>query len=89
MTELTAQPKRSIGTLIWLIVSQLLALGSLLIWAVLAGLSVMAFDSGQSPAAWTFVLAVWAYPSSRWSWPSARGSRSHAARTAWQPCSPG
>ena len=29
MTELTTQPKRSIGTLIWLIVSQLMALGSL------------------------------------------------------------
>jgi hypothetical protein len=48
--------------LIWLIVSQLLASGSLLIWAVMAGLSVMAFDSGESPEAWAFVLSVWAYP---------------------------
>jgi uncharacterized BrkB/YihY/UPF0761 family membrane protein len=62
MTELTAKPKRSIATLIWLIVSQLMALGSLLFWVVVAGLSVMAFDEGQSPEAWTFVLAVWAYP---------------------------
>ena len=62
MTKLTAKPKRSIGVLIWLIISQLMALGSLWIWAVVAGLSVMAFDSGQSPEAWTIVLAVWAYP---------------------------
>jgi len=62
MTELTAKPKRSIVTLIWLIVSQLMALVSLLFWVVVAGLSVMAFDEGQSPEAWTFVLAVWAYP---------------------------
>jgi hypothetical protein len=48
--------------LIWLLVSQLLALASLLFWLVAAGLSVMAFDSGVTQAAWTFVLAVWAYP---------------------------
>jgi len=48
--------------LIWLIVSQLLALASLLFWLVMAGLSVMAFDSGESPQAWTFVIAVWSYP---------------------------
>ncbi|NJC96514.1 MAG: hypothetical protein C3F07_07865 [Anaerolineales bacterium] len=48
--------------LIWLIVSQLLALGSLLFWLVMAGLSVMAFDSGESPEAWAFVIAVWSYP---------------------------
>ena len=46
MTELAAPPKRRTGLLIWLIVSQLLAVGSLVIWAVLAGFSVMAFDSG-------------------------------------------
>jgi len=62
MTELTAKPKRSIVTLIWLIVSQLMALGSLLFWVVAAGLSVMAFDEGQSPEAWAFVLVIWAYP---------------------------
>ena len=62
LTTLTAPPQRRTGLLVWLIVSQLLALGSLLIWAVMAGLSVMAFDSGESPEAWAFVLAVWAYP---------------------------
>ena len=62
MTALAVPPKRSRGTLIWLIVSQLLGLGSLLIWALMAGLSVMAFDSGVSPEAWAFVIAVWAYP---------------------------
>jgi hypothetical protein len=54
-------PKRT-GLLIWMIVSQLLALGSLVIWLLMAGLSVMAFDSGESPQAWTFVIAVWSYP---------------------------
>ena len=62
MTVVTVKPKRSIITLIWLIVSQLMALASLLFWALVAGLSVMAFDSGPSTEAWTFVIAVWAYP---------------------------
>jgi uncharacterized membrane protein len=62
MTEPTAKPERSIGTLIWLIASQLIALGSLWIWVLAAGLSVMAFDEGQSPEAWRMVLTVWAYP---------------------------
>jgi hypothetical protein len=48
--------------LIWLIVSQLLALASLFFWLVAAGLSVMAFDSGVTREAWNFVIAVWAYP---------------------------
>ena len=55
MTELAAPPKRRTGLLIWLIVSQLLAVGSLLIWALIAGLSVMAFDEGSSPEAWAIV----------------------------------
>jgi hypothetical protein len=62
MTRATAQPKRRTGLVIWLIVSQLLALGSLWLWVLAAGLSVMAFDSGDSPEAWRFVIAVWAYP---------------------------
>ena len=48
--------------LIWLIASQVLALLSLIFWLVVAGLSVMAFDSGVSAEAWTFVIAVWSYP---------------------------
>jgi len=28
----------------------------------MAGLSVMAFDSGVSAEAWTFVIVVWSYP---------------------------
>jgi hypothetical protein len=45
-----------------LIVSQLLALASLFFWLLVAGLSVMAFDSGESREAWIFVIAVWSYP---------------------------
>lgn len=48
--------------LIWLIVSQLLALASLVFWLVVAGLSVMAFDAGVTQEAWNFVIAVWSYP---------------------------
>ena len=62
MTDVREKPKRSIVTLIWLIVSQLLAVSTLLFWVLVAGLSVMAFDEGSSPEAWTFVIAVWTYP---------------------------
>ena len=62
MTELSAKSKRSLVTLIWLIASQLLALATLLFWALVAGLSVMAFDEGGSRVAWAIVLTVWAYP---------------------------
>ena len=48
--------------LIWLIASQVLALLSLVFWLVMAGLSVMAFDSGVTREAWSFVIAVWSYP---------------------------
>ena len=48
--------------LIWLIVSQLLAVASLFFWMVMAGLSVMAFDSGVTQEGWNFVIAVWLYP---------------------------
>ena len=61
MTETTPKPKRT-GLLIWMIISQLLMLGSLVFWLLMAGLSVMAFDSGVTAEAWTFVLLVWAYP---------------------------
>ena len=61
MSETSAQPKRT-GLIIWMILSQLLALASLFIWMLVAGLSVMAFDQGSSPEAWTFVIAVWSYP---------------------------
>ena len=62
MTKDSAPPKRRTGLLIWMIVSQLLALGTLWFWLLVAGLSVMAFDSGDSRVAWTIVLTVWAYP---------------------------
>ena len=61
MSEITSQPKRT-GLLIWLIVSQLLAVASLFFWLVMAGLSVMAFDSGVTQEAWNVVIAVWLYP---------------------------
>ena len=58
------ETKRPTGrpVLIWLIVSQVLAIASLFFWLLMAGLSVMAFDAGVTPEAWTFVIAVWSYP---------------------------
>jgi cytochrome bd-type quinol oxidase subunit 2 len=60
MTAEKSRPRKAL--LIWMIVSQLLMLGSLVIWLVVAGLSVMAFDSGVTQEAWNFVIAVWLYP---------------------------
>ena len=63
--ENTPQPtedKPRTGLLIWMIVSQLLILVSLVIWLMVAGLSVMAFDSGVSAEAWAIVITVWSYP---------------------------
>jgi hypothetical protein len=62
MPETTGTPKPRKSLLIWMIVSQLLMLGSLVIWLLVAGLSVMAFDSGVTDEAWTFVIVVWSYP---------------------------
>ena len=61
LAEIHTQPKRT-GLLIWMILSQLLAVGSLAIWLLIAGLSVMAFDSGVTAEAWAVVIAVWSYP---------------------------
>jgi hypothetical protein len=59
---LESKPASRRPILIWLIISQLLALASLVFWLFAAGISVMAFDSGSTPEAWTFVIAVWSYP---------------------------
>ena len=62
MSENAEKPKPRKALVIWLILSQLLAVASLLIWALVAGLSVMAFDSGVTTEAWTVVIVVWSYP---------------------------
>lgn len=50
MSETVKRPKRT-DLLIWLIVSQLLAVASLLIWFVGAGMSMMSIDAeGGLPA---------------------------------------
>jgi len=59
---LDTKPASRKPVLIWLVASQLLALLSLLFWLFAAGISVMAFDSGVTQQAWTFVIAVWSYP---------------------------
>jgi hypothetical protein len=61
-STLEAHPPSRRLILIWLIVSQVLALASLFFWLLMAGLSVMAFDSGVTQEAWNFVIAVWLYP---------------------------
>lgn len=60
--DLEPKPVSRRPVLIWLITSQLLALASLIFWLFAAGISVMAFDSGVTTEAWTFVIAVWSYP---------------------------
>jgi hypothetical protein len=60
--ETQTKPASRRPVLIWLIVSQIMAAASLVFWLLVAGLSVMAFDSGATPEAWTFVIAVWSYP---------------------------
>src|SRR5689334_23501018 len=59
---LESKPVSRRPILIWLIISQCLALASLVFWLLMAGLSVMAFDSGETPQAWAFVITVWSYP---------------------------
>ncbi len=60
--ETQLEPLSRRPVLIWLIISQLLTVATLFFWLLIAGLSVMAFDSGVSAQAWTFVIAVWSYP---------------------------
>ena len=62
MTTIEQTSKLRKGLLIWLIVSQVLAVASLLFWLLVAATSVMAFDSGESPQAWAFVITIWSYP---------------------------
>lgn len=59
---LPSAPPRRKALLVWMILALVLTLASLLIWLLMAGLSVMAFDSGVSKEAWTFVILVWSYP---------------------------
>jgi hypothetical protein len=61
-TALETKPASRGPILIWLIISQVLALASLVFWLFVAGISVMAFDAGVTAQAWTFVIAVWSYP---------------------------
>jgi hypothetical protein len=46
----------------WLIITQILAALSLLPWLVIAGLSLLAFDSGEQLSAVLFVSVIWLYP---------------------------
>ena len=61
-TQLDPNAKPRWPLLTWMIIAQLLTLGSLLLWLLAAGFSVMAFDAGVTAEAWTFVGLVWSYP---------------------------
>ena len=56
------KPKSRRAVLIWMIVSQVLTVGTLVAWLGMAGLSFMAFDAGVTPQATTFVTVILAYP---------------------------
>ena len=62
MNVIEEDPEPHWGLLIWLIVSQLLAAGTLCYWFLVAGLSVMVFDQGYSQNGMIFVTLVWLYP---------------------------
>jgi hypothetical protein len=49
-------------TITWLIITQVLAILSLFPWLIMAGLSLLAFDSGYGPSAMLFVAVIWLYP---------------------------
>lgn len=68
----------------WIVVSQLAALMSLLGWFGFAGMSLLAFDAGVSPAAAAFVGIIWAYPLlplglGIWSWLAFKGKKDKLA----------
>ncbi len=46
----------------WLIITQVLAVLSLFPWFIIAGLSLLAFDSGYRLSAILFVVFMWLYP---------------------------
>lgn len=54
-------PRRT-GLKIWMILSQVLMIATLVIWLLVAGLSFMAFDSGNTGEAWAIMIVVWSYP---------------------------
>jgi hypothetical protein len=56
------KPKSRKALLIWMIVSQVLTVTTLVAWLGMAGLSFMAFDAGVTPQATTFVTVILAYP---------------------------
>ncbi len=58
MTENAAQPKR-IGLLIWMILTQLLALASLLPWSIA---TIMSLAAGGSDGLPMWMIAVLSYP---------------------------
>ncbi len=49
-------------TVIWLIITQVLAILSLLPWLIFAGLSLLGFDSGYQLSAVLIVGTIWLYP---------------------------
>ena len=59
MSQGIEQPKRT-GLLVWLIVSQLLAIASLFLWFIGAAMTVMSIDPDGSLPAW--IIAIWCYP---------------------------
>ena len=64
MPDVNPGPAKSriTAVLIWLIVSQILALLSLSPWFLLAQMSTMLFDLGSSTAAVLIAGAIWGYP---------------------------
>ena len=62
MNAASSRPNPDIRLKIWMIISQLLAFGSLLIWGVFAFMSLLFFDAKASLQAFAPMIALWAYP---------------------------
>ena len=56
------KPKRRIGLVIWLIVSQLLAVGTLFIWLIIAAYGLVAYGADTLSETPTFASGLWLYP---------------------------
>lgn len=59
-----AVPRRRRSVLLWLILTQLVVLVSLVPWIILAGFTFVALDTGarDTLGVWAMRIALWAYP---------------------------
>jgi hypothetical protein len=62
MAVLGKEEEPAMKAVTWLIITQGLAALSLFPWLIMAGLSMLAFDSGYGLSAVLFIVLMWLYP---------------------------